>query len=272
MPAWLRPSLLLAALIAALAAYEPSRREAVHLGRQGLDLFDARPSQSVLIIGNSRTYFHDMPDMVRAIADSAHAPVRYAITPKAWAGASFEQAWNSADVRRLLTRHWDHVVLQSESWAAGTPDNEAGFFTYGQELLSAANASRSPAAVIVNWGYGEELFHGTAPHPRADFIDRTEADTRRLAGDEGAGTIDTSAVWEDVRASDPQMPLYEDGNHPTVYGSYLSALMIYGFVSGADVTQVTWRPAGVDEASAREIRRIVAAHYASDPPPAAAIR
>ena len=265
MTAWLRPSLLLAALIAALAAYEPARREAFHLGQQSLDLLDARPAQSVLIIGNSRTYFHDMPDMVRAIADSAHAPVRYAITTEAWGGASFEAAWNSAEVQRLLRRHWDHVILQSESWAAGTPDNEAGFFAYGEKLLSATNDSRSPAAVIVNWGYGEEVFHGTAPHPRADFIARTEADTRRLAGNAGAGAIDTSAVWEDVRSNDPRMPLYEDGNHPTVYGSYLSALMIYGFISGGDVTQVTYRPAGVDEASAQEIRRIVASHYANDP-------
>ncbi len=66
-------------------------------------------------------------------------------------------------------------------------------------------------------------------------------------------------------ASTGGMPLYEDGNHPTVYGSYLSALMIYGFISGGDVTQVTYRPAGVDEVSAQEIRRIVASHYANDP-------
>ncbi len=119
----------------------------------------------MLIIGNSRTYFHDMPDCSGVIATLAHAPVRYAITTEAWGGASFEAAWNSAEVQRLLGRHWDHVILQSESWAAGTPDNEAGFFTYGEKLLSAANDSRSPAAVIVNWGYGEECSTARRPTP-----------------------------------------------------------------------------------------------------------
>jgi hypothetical protein len=52
-----------------------------------------------------------------------------------------------------------------------------------------------------------------------------------------------------VHARAPGLPLYEDGNHPTVYGSYLSALMIYGFISETGVRTVAYRPDGVDEAN-----------------------
>jgi hypothetical protein len=36
--------------------------------------------------------------------------------------------------------------------------------------------------------------------------------------------------------------------------------MIYGFLSGSDVTAVGFRPSGVDEKAARTLRQLVAEH------------
>jgi hypothetical protein len=44
------------------------------------DNFDGWPARTILILGNSRTFYHDMPDMVRAIADSAHDSQKLEIT------------------------------------------------------------------------------------------------------------------------------------------------------------------------------------------------
>jgi hypothetical protein len=86
---------------------------------------------------------------------------------------------------------------------------------------------------------------------------------RELAGRTGAELVRTGEVWEDALSAAPRLPLYEDGNHPTLYGSYLSALMIYAFISGRGVDTVSFRPEDIDENAAQTMKRLVA-HYVHD--------
>jgi hypothetical protein len=44
------------------------------MAQAGAGYFDKRPVRTILIIGNSRTYFHQMPETVRRMAESAHSP------------------------------------------------------------------------------------------------------------------------------------------------------------------------------------------------------
>lgn len=86
---------------------------------------------------------------------------------------------------------------------------------------------------------------------------------RSLAEQTGAQLVYTSDLWEQVHKESPTVNLYEDGNHPTVSGSYLSAMMIYGFLFGSDVSKVSFKPIGVDDDSARIIQSDVDRYYAS---------
>jgi hypothetical protein len=226
-----------------------------------LGYFDKRPVRHILIIGNSRTYYHQMPQMVGRMAEAARSPVRLAIAVQAWGGASFEENWNSPEVQRLLKQHWDLVILQPESRANTSDDTSRSFATYGEKLIMAARETGSPVALIINWGYGESLYTGDPPEMRQAYIDAIETATRELASNAGAQVIDTSKVWEQVHAAAPALALYEDGNHPTVYGSYLSALMIYGFIYGADVAAAPYPPDGMDPAQAQLIRGAVGRFY-----------
>ena len=60
------------------------------------DHFDTRPVHAVLIIGNSRTYYHDMPSMLRRMADSDHARERYDIVMRAVPGGTLEWSWKDS--------------------------------------------------------------------------------------------------------------------------------------------------------------------------------
>jgi len=77
--------------------------------------FDRGPSRHVLILGDSRTYYTDTPDMIRAMAASARDPEKLEITLDAPVGASFAILRNDERTQGLLRRHWDDVVLQGES-------------------------------------------------------------------------------------------------------------------------------------------------------------
>lgn len=224
-----------------------------------IDLFDTRPVVSVLMLGNSRTYYNYMPEMVRAMADSAHAPVRYDITTAAWGGATFEELWDDKHVQELLGQHWDHVVLQAESGAHLNNEVRRNFEAFSAKLIGVAS-KKSPVALIVSWAYSEAYFANelkagaSARQARAWYVAEVQNGYRALAGRMRAELINTGAVWEALLARDASIPLYQDGNHPSVYGSYLSALMIYAFISEKDVDAVTYVPDGLDETTVAKIK------------------
>ena len=226
-----------------------------------MDRFDQRPARKILIIGNSRTYWHQMPTMVRRIGDSAKLPVRLDITTLAWGGASFETNWNNAEVQRALGQRWDQIILQPESRVETDIHTHESFAAYGAKLIQAGRSTNSPVALVINWGYGEVLYGGYPPETRQLYIQRIEDAERTLASDDGAQVIDTSAVWEKVHAAAPDLQLYEDGNHPTVYGSYLSALMLEGFLAGGEATKTSYDPPDANKDSTAIIKNAVFDYY-----------
>ncbi|WP_374384040.1 hypothetical protein [Dongia sp.] len=228
-----------------------------------LDLFDGRPVETVFFLGNSRTYSNDLPYLVRKMADSAGAPVRYEMSIAAWGGASLDALAANADVQQALTRHWDHVFLQGESRAHLDDTSRHQFQVGGAKLLAAANAQHSPAALIVNWAYSTDFFAGlggTSYDPsqlRGLYLTSVQLDHRRLSESTGAKLVNTCLAWEAALRRDPQLQLYKDGNHPSLAGSYLAALTVYAFLSHQDVGKVTYVPRGLDDATAQTLIEIV---------------
>lgn len=223
------------------------------------DRFDERPVHPVLIIGNSRTYFHDMPSILRRMADSDHSRERYDITTRAVPGGTLEWSWNDSATQRLLKERWREVIIQAESNAQSRDDAEQLFFDYGKRLIAEVERNGAKPVVIVNWVYGEDLFksNGNEPGMRPWLYDKIQDDYAGLSQQTGAQLVNVGRVWELVRAASSDLPLYEDGNHPTVQGSYLSALMLYAYLSGKDGSQVSFVPADMSVEQAVTIKRVV---------------
>lgn len=221
------------------------------------DHFDSRPVHAVLILGNSRTYYHDMPSMLRRMADSDQARERYNIVMRAQPGGTLEWSWNDPATQKLLKKPWREVIIQAESNAQSRDDSEQRFFDYGKRLIFEAENNGSKPALIVNWVYGEDLFKSNTVKMRSSLYNRIQDDYADLAQHTGVQLVNVGRVWESVRAASPGLPLYEDGNHPTVQGSYLSALMLYTYLSGRDGSEVTYVPADMSAEQAAVIKRVV---------------
>jgi len=223
------------------------------------DAFDRRPARTVLILGNSRTWFHDMPDMVRRIADSDHDPQKLEITLDAPSGASFETLWNDARTQDLLRQRWDDVVLQGESRAQSSDDLKHSFQTYGAKLIKAVHPAAGQPRLVVNWTYESKLWDGGDPDGsgRAALSAEIQSGTAALGARTGAHLVNVGTLWGYVERDHPEIPLTEDGNHPSVAGSYLFALALYGDLSDRDVGAVTYVPSGLDPAVAVKLRQTV---------------
>jgi len=224
-----------------------------------LDAFDGRPARSILFVGNSRTFPHGMPYMVREMADSAGAAEKYQIRVYALPGRSLHEHWEDPEVQKLLAEKWDDVVLQERS-AGHYPDVSNEFHNYGTLLVRAVANKGGRPVMFVGWNYSAATFASAQPGSQSAYYQMIQSDHLRLSRETGAQLANVGQVWQSVLNANPPFRLETDGNHPTLHGSYLTALVIYAQLSGKSVAAVSYRPDGLPEADAKLLRALATAN------------
>lgn len=227
---------------------------------RALDIFDARPPLRILFIGNSHTHANNMPDMVRRIADSAGVKQRYDITMHAPGGARFKDHWANERVHALLGKPWDHIILQGASGEPLYKNSISSLQKFGARLGAKANATGARLWLFVKGGYGpkNEWTLGN-PEYRDDVKGWVQEVYGDLAKTTGASLINVDKRWHETFDAGPGFELYEpDHNHPSVHGTYLVALLMFGHISGESPEIATWRPSGVSESEAAFLRKAAA--------------
>lgn len=202
-------------------------------------------NQKMLLIGNSRTYYHDMPSMLTKIAESSNEKVRFAITVRAWGGAALEDHWRDQQTQLLMSKTWNGVIIQPESRAQSREAYEESFFRGAAHLSDAANRAHNTVSFVVNYAYDKKLFLDNPESSRREHYDKIARDFSVLKKRYGANLIPVAEAWENLLSRRPQFALYEDGNHPTLHGSFFQALIIFAHLTHSDAATVRYYPSGV---------------------------
>ncbi len=220
---------------------------------------DQRPERTILFIGNSRTSWHDMPSMLRSTADSAGHDTKLRTEMHAPDGDGLSDHWSNERVRSLLWQHWDHVVLQAQSTEQIDKRSWGKWLRPAAEMITAARKSEASPTMFVTWRYTEQCPEDLSWNATSSAAMHTAIQQQHtwLAQTEGVDLVNVGLVWERVMQNKPDFSLYADCNHPSVYGSYLSALMFFGKMLDGDVAAVTFRPSGIEEHQAEFLRTAV---------------
>lgn len=231
---------------------------AIWFGVVDNDWMDRRPVERLLFLGHSQTYYNDMPEMVGEMADSADSPVRYDVTMQAFANATLEDHWRNRKTRQLLKQGgWHRLVVHSEGGMV-VQEPTSSMQVHGLKLLAATKTVEPPMLVIDHMA--TEAFHERHYSvTRAEHAEAEQENVRTLATAAGADVIDVASIWDQVLAQGVPFPLYKDGNHPSLHGSYLIALVIYAKLSGSDVRDVTYVPWRMSNEDAELLRNKVQA-------------
>jgi hypothetical protein len=247
---------LLALFLAALLWFSFGQDgSATAFAQRAYDLIDPRPTRSILIIGNSRTYYNSMPKMLRKIADSAGSPTKFQIEINAKPGFTLQQHWADERTKRLLGAGWDDVILQGASAELSDEQAKQNFLAYGTKLAAIAKVNGRPR-LVVNWAYDPSLYQGNSVS-RVAHLGRIISGHAELASETDMSRINLAGLWESTRQSHPSIRLTTDGNHPTIAGSYLYALALYAHLSGGPVAGVTYVPEKLDPKDAEALRNTV---------------
>lgn len=262
---FVRTGALLAILIGCLAFLPPFNEYA-----RVADFLDRRPRETALFIGNSRTFYHNMPYMVRSIADSANYPHKLEVVMDAEPGVSLQTHMADDHTQALLGQRWDHVVFQVLSSDQYSAENAGQTWEVAADLIREAQGKGSTPAMFVTWRYTDQCKNnegmpksavGISPAGYANMHRNIQQQHARLAAMTGVDLVNVGLVWEDLQSHPLNLTLYDDCNHPSIYGSYLSALMFYSYFSKRDVTDVTFVPRGISPEDAKTLQTAASRYF-----------
>ena len=212
----------------------------------------------VLWVGNSYTYFHELPKMVEQLAAEQGQPL--AVTPVVKGGERFKGHLANPRLQELLAQGgWDFVVLQEQSTLPAGPAQKVAeeVYPYARTLDSLAHVASPRVRVVyyMTWGHRDgSIYDMWGDYPLyktyAGMQMRLTTSYMEMAYATGALCAPVGVAWQKVRNERPDIDLYEpDHFHPSLAGSWLAANSITATILGRTFEPVTL-PA-LDAADAR---------------------
>ncbi len=183
------------------------------------------PGSGILFIGNSLTYWNDLPLIVQAVFDAA-AGSKYEVGMVAFPDVSLEDHWLDGTARSQIERGgWQIVVLQQGP--SSLPESRVLLRDYVGRFSERIKGIGARPALYSVW---------PSQSRQGDF-DRAIESYRLAASDVAGMYFPVAAAWRAAWRRDSTVALYSpDGLHPSVAASYLAALVMYGVI--ADKTPI----------------------------------
>ncbi|CAI8225595.1 MAG: Uncharacterised protein [Cryomorphaceae bacterium] len=220
--------------------------------------------KEVLFIGNSYTYYNDLPDLVKEIALSfGDTLVHESSTP---GGSNFNaHSTNSQSLSKINQQQWDYVVLQAQSQEPSFSPSQVASDTYpyAEILVDSilANSSCTEPLFFMTWGrkYGDQsncqfyppvcTYTGMQKRLRESYLDMSFL--------HNASCSPVGLAWKKSIAIDSTIDLYStDNSHPSIYGSYLAACTFYASIFKKSAVGSSYWPNAIDSATAYSLQEI----------------
>lgn len=185
----------------------------------------------VLFVGNSFTYFYNLPQVVSAMSDNHGMAV---MTRQSTVGGSnLEQHWKEergTQTRRLIpSENWDYVVFNNHSMSALT--DSAAFMEYGKKFAQLVHEQGAQPIFMMTWAYDSNPLM-QEPVTRA---------YRKLAAETQSICFPAGLLFAGARQLRPDLNLFFDDKHPSALGTYMLGLAFTRFFTGKQSTGLPHR-------------------------------
>lgn len=178
----------------------------------------------VLFVGNSYTYFWNLPQSVDAMASSQGYNIT--IRQSTAGGTNLGQHWRGEKsletVHKITSGEFDKVILQDHSLQAiNHPDS---LLIYGKKLGELAQDQGAELYLYMTWARKWDPF---MQEPIAQRY-------QQLAEELGAQIIPVGPAWQRSAELRPDVELFHpDSSHPSPQGTYLTACVMYAVLTGS---------------------------------------
>jgi hypothetical protein len=174
-------------------------------------------SMKVLFIGNSYTYYNDLPGMISQLAGSSNDPIHLDIRMIAVGYKTLEwHCGNPETLEAIRQADWDNVVLQEHSMRP--VEDRDKMFDYASTLDREIKESGARTVLYLTWARQH------IPGMQEGLTDAYFSLARTL----GATVAPVGIAWQKALRANPVLKLHKrDKSHPTPLGSYLAACVFY---------------------------------------------
>lgn len=191
----------------------------------------------VLFVGNSFTYFYNLPQLVAAMAESQGKEV---ITRQSTVGGSnLGQHWRKERGTRtmdlLVTENWDFVVFNNHS--TSPIDKQDEFDEYGRKFAELVKSKGAQPVFMQTWAYKSNPMMQTQITAAYD----------KLAIETGSLLVPAGLLIQQVRQWRPDMDMFFDDKHPSSNATYLLGLAFYRFFTNDSLDGIPSRVTTTDK-------------------------
>ena len=193
--------------------------------------FAQTDTTKILFVGNSFTYFFNLPQVVAAMAKTQNDVL---ITRQSTVGGSnLEQHWKSekgTKTRELLENgDWDYVVFNNHSLSSiNTPD---AFMEYGKKFSKLVRKKGGEPVFMMTWAYKSN------PLMQAKITEMYE----KLSEETKTDYVPCGPLFAQARKWRPDLNLFADDKHPSSNGTYLLGLAFYKYFTGKETADIPKR-------------------------------
>ena len=226
--------------------------------------FTYAQSFDVLFIGNSYTYYNNLPEMISNIANDLGDTVNYdQNTP---GGTSlYAHSQNQTTINKINQQNWDFVVLQDQSQRPSLSPSyvAASVYPYATQLVNLINSNYicSEPVFYMTWGrkYGDQTNCQSYP-PVCTFLGMQERlrDSYLTMGlDNNASVSPVGIAFKNSISLDSTIDLYtSDNSHPSIYGSYLAACTFYSTIFKKSSVGCSFKPNAINQSDALFLQQV----------------
>lgn len=221
---------------------------------------------NILFIGNSYTFFFDIPGLVLDIAHhDPQNPYNVNIKSITQNGALLQNHWNNDITHQLIKNHsWDIIVLQEQSMWTMSSSRIKNTNTYIKKFKHKARKQNANIVLYETWPRQPGSQWYTAPQYRKitkspDYMYKTiKRQTAKIAHKNNTLYAPIGDYWYHTLQNHPEINLYNlDGSHPSKAGSFLAALVLYKYLTGRSPMNSTFTPNGLTPQETQTLKETV---------------
>ncbi|MCT4663996.1 MAG: PKD domain-containing protein [Flavobacteriales bacterium] len=225
----------------------------------------AQESKSILFIGNSYTFYHNLPDLTKQIALSYQDTLE--IQSHTPGGAPLQQHATNQQLTQLInSKNWDFVSIQAQSQEPSFPTGQFmnQTYPYAVQLVNTIkdNNECTEPVFFMTWGRKNGDANNCAVAPwlctYEGMDDSLRARYTFMANNTQSLISPVGAVWRYLRDNNTGIELYSpDESHPSLLGSYVAAQTFYTILFNKKPLMTSYAPNGVSQSDKQEIIQAV---------------
>jgi len=216
-------------------------------------------SANILFIGNSLTFYNNMPDIFKKISEESGKNVN--VESATIGGIALRNLINRPSITdKIKSNYWDFIILQSDDISAFPDMYDIEISTLRKfEDIIYKNCISTKIIYLMVWGLRngvtiQELSGETVYYSYLDYLNKIYNGTLYIANEMDIIISPVGWAWKEIRNQYPEIELFSSDNaHPGYNGSYLCAAVHYSIIFQESCVNINYN-GNLDENTGKILR------------------